>query len=104
MVDPNTVPIVAPAVPFPTRRAATLAQQSRSALNIALAVVSTAILRGAGELHCFRTTTIMIPVAVMVVAIVVSIVIAVPITVAIMVSIVTIKMITVVVSRTIHLA
>lgn len=114
MVDPYTVPIVAPAIPFPTRRATTLAQKSRGALNIALAVVSAAILRGAGELHSFRRTTITIPVVVMVVAIVasitiavpitLSIVIAIPITVAIIVGIVTVEVVAITIAGAIHLA
>ena len=65
--------------------------------------MAAAIFGGAGELHSFCRTTVTIPVVIVVIAIVISVMIAVPITVAVVVGIVTMDMIAIVVSRTIHL-
>ena len=93
MVDPYAVPIIAPAISFTTRRTAALAQKSRDALNIALAVVSAAVFRGASELHGFGGTTVAIPVTIVVISI----------EIAIVVGVVAMEAVTIVVAGTVHL-
>src|SRR5438105_15942095 len=52
MIDPHASTIVSPAVTLTARRSAALAGERRFALNVALAVMPSAIVRGAGELQC----------------------------------------------------
>ena len=72
-------------------------------MDVALAVVAAAILRGAGQLHCFGRTTVAIPVTIVVVSIVITIV-AVSIVITIMVSVVAMEMVAIVVPRTVDLS
>src|SRR5436309_13371145 len=51
MVDPQAPAIIAPAVVFATGRPAALPCHRGFSLNVALAVMPSSIVRGAGELH-----------------------------------------------------
>lgn len=78
MIDPDSATVVAPAVSLSAGRSAALTHENCGSLNIALAVVTMAVLRRARELHSLFAPTIAVavPVTIMV-AVVVSVVVAV---------------------------
>src|SRR5256885_10922724 len=75
MIDPQPPAIIAPAVVFATGRPAALPCHRGFALNVALAVMPSSIVRGAGELHGLVSAspvvtvpiaiTVMVPVSIM---------------------------------------
>ena len=91
MIHPNPAAIVAPAVTFSTWRSTALPKHCRFALDVALAVMTSSVLRGAGELHGLLASEIVsvtVTIAIRKVSIVVSVMIRTAIMIAVAIGIV----------------
>lgn len=79
VVHPNPATIVAPTITFAASRPAALSQHRRGACDVAVAIMSLAILGGAGKLHRFLVTVLRTSVTIEVVAIPIMISIRIPV-------------------------